>query len=273
MIKFVIFLFICQPTLKCLSQAVKQSLISPYLKTGAYSRNQIDLFSTTGNKAALAQIASVTTGVFSERKFMLNELNLFSAAFALPTQSGNFGLELQHFGNSGYGEMQAGIAYGRKLSDYVDIGAQFNYYTMRISGYGNAAAVNFALGAIFHFTDQLHGGINVYNPTSSKLGKYEEERIPALYSVGLGYDASENFFVSTSIEKEENEDLNVIASLQYKFADRFLARGGIASASSVFFFGVGFSLQSFRVDATASVHPQLGITPGLMLIYVKPAKE
>ena len=271
--KFVIFFVFCHFTIKCLSQAAQQSLKSPYLKTGAYSHNQSDVFSTIANQAVLANITSFSAGVFSERRFMLNELNLFSAAFALPTQSGNFGLELQHFGNSNYSEMQAGIAYGRKLSDYVDIGAQFNYYSMRVSGYGSAGSVNFAAGAIFHFTDQLHGGIHVYNPTSSRIGKNEEERIPALYSVGLGYDASDNFFVSTSIEKEENEDLNVIASMQYKFADRFLARGGVASTTSVFFFGVGFSLQSFRLDATASVHPQLGVTPGLMLIYVQPAKE
>ena len=273
MIKFFIFFFIFHSAINGFSQSAKQSLISPYLKTGAYSHNHDDVFSYNANQAALAKTTALTAGVFSERKFMLNELNLFSAAFALPTQSGNFGLQLHHFGNSNYSEMQAGIAYGRKLSDYVDVGVQFNYYTMRISGYGNAAAINFEAGAIFHFTDQLHGGVHVYNPTSSRIGKNEEERIPAIYSAGLGYDASDNFFVSTSIEKTENEELNVIVSMQYKFADRFLARGGVATATSVFFFGAGVSLQSFRLDATASVHPQLGVTPGLMLVYTKPVKE
>ena len=273
MIKFVIFFVIYHATLTCFSQSAKQSLIPSYLKTGAYSNNQADVFSYTANQAALAKTMSFTAGVFSERRYMLNELNLFSASLALPTQSGNFGLQLHHFGNSNYSETQSGIAYGRKLSDYVDVGIQFNYYTMRISGYGNAAAINFEAGAIFHFTDQLHGGVHIYNPTSSKIGKNEEERIPAVYSVGLGFDASDDVLVSASMEKTENEDLNVIASIQYKFADRFLARGGVSSAASVFFFGVGFSLQSFRLDATASVHPQLGVTPGLMLVYAKPAKE
>jgi len=272
-IKFVIFLFIYHAAITCFSQSAKQSLIPSYLKTSAYSHNHSDVFSFTANQAALAKIKSFTAGVFSERKYMLNELNLFSASFALPTQSGNFGLQLHHFGNSIYSETQAGIAYGRKLSDYIDIGIQFNYYKMRISGYGNAAAINFEAGTIFHFTDQLHGGIHVYNPTSSKINKNEAERIPAVYSVVLGYDASDNVLVSVSIEKTENEDLNVIASIQYKFADRFLARGGVASATSVFFFGVGFSLQNFRLDATASVHPQLGVTPGLMLIYSKSSEE
>jgi len=119
----------------------------------------------------------------------------------------------------------------------------------------------------------LHGGVHVYNPTSSKLGKNEEEKLPAVYSAGLGYDASDNFFLSVEIEKTEELPLNVNASIQYKFANRFLARGGIVTGSSVFFFGAGFTLQNFRIDVIASVHPQLGITPGLLLIYSKPDKE
>ena len=234
---------------------------------------QADVFSFSANQAALAQIKSFSAGVFSERKFMLEELNLFSASFALPTHSGNFGFLIHHFGNSSYSETEAGLAYGRKLSDYVDVGVQFNYYRMQIASYGNASTINFEAGALFHFTDQLHGGIHLYNPTSSKLGKNKEENLPAVYSAGLGYDASEDFFVSAEIEKTENLPLNVNAALQYKFANRFIARGGVATNTSVFFFGLGFTLQNFRFDATASLHPQLGITPGLLLIYTKANKE
>jgi hypothetical protein len=257
----------------CFPQTTRQSLQSSYTKTGAYSKKQADVFSFSANQAALAQMKSFSIGFFSERKFMLQELNLFSAAIALPTQSGNFGLQLYRFGNTSYNEMQAGFAYGRKLGEYVDVGVQFNYYTLQIAGYGNAAAVNFDAGAIFHFTDQLHGGIHVSNPTSSKLGKDKTENLPGVYGAGLGYVASEDFFISAEIEKTESSPLNVNAAIQYKFADRFLARGGVATASSIFFFGLGFTMQNFRLDATASVHPQLGVTPGLLLIYTKPKKD
>lgn len=273
MLRFLILYSICHFGACCLSQSAKQSLIAPYVKTGTYSINQADVFSYTTNQAALANATVFSAGVYSERKFMLNELNLFSTTFALPTKSGNFAVQLLHSGNSAFSETQGGIAYGRKLSDYIDVGVQFNYYTMQIAGYGRTAAINFEGGAILHFTDQLHGGIHVYNPTSSRIGKDGEERIPSTYSLGLGYDASDDFFVTTSIEKTEDEDLNVVASMQYKFADRFFARGGVVSATSVFFFGVGIKLERFRLDATASVHPQLGVTPGLMLVYTKPNKE
>jgi hypothetical protein len=271
--RLVLLLFFCFSTLACLPQNAKQTLIAPYIKTGAYSHQQSDVFSFTTNQAALGQTKTFSAGVFGERKFMLNELNSFSAAAALPTHSGNFGLQLLHYGNSLYSEMQTGLAYGRKLSDYIDVGVQFNYYTMQITGYGNATAINFEAGALFHFTDKLHGGVHVYNPTSSKVGKNNEERLPAVYNAGLGYDASENFFISAEIEKTEDLPINVNAIMQYQFADHFLVRGGVATNTSVYFLGVGFRLQHFRVDATASIHPQLGITPGVLLIYTKPVKE
>ena len=247
--------------------------MSPYIKTGAYSHNQADVFSFGANQASLATANSFSAGVFSERRFMLSDLNVFSAAFALPTSSGNFGLQVHRFGNSSYNETQAGLAYARKLSEYIDVGIQFNYYGMHIAGYGNAATFNFEGGAIFHFTDNLHGGVHFYNPTSATLGKNEEERLPAVYSAGVGYDASENFFVTAEIEKTENLPLSVNASIQYKFSELFLARGGIVSGTSVYFLGAGFILHNLRIDAFASVHPQLGVTPGLLLIYTKPKKQ
>ena len=257
----------------CFSQTPKQSLISPYIKTGAYSHNQADVFSFGANQASLATASSFSAGVFSERRFMLSDLNVFSAAFALPTSSGNFGLQVHRFGKTSYNETQAGIAYARKLSEYIDVGVQFNYYAMQIAGYGKETALNFEGGAIFHFTDNLHGGVHVYNPTSATLGKNEEERLPAVYSAGVGYDASESFFITAEIEKTESLPLSVNASIQYKFSERFLARGGLVSNTSVYFFGAGFILQNLRIDATASIHPQLGVTPGILLIYTKPKKQ
>lgn len=257
----------------CCAQTTKQSLLSRYLKTGAYSYKQADVFSFSGNQAALARLKTFGAGAFTERRFMLQELNFFSAALALPTKSGNFGLPLYRYGNAMYNEMQAGLAYGRKLTEHIDVGVQFNYFTMQIAGYGNAAAINFEAGAIFHFTDQLHGGIHLYNPTSSKLQKGNGENLSSVYTAGLGFDATENFFVTIEIEKAEDLPVNVNAALQYKFAERFLARGGIATNTATYFLGVGFGIKSFRFDVTASMHPQLGVTPGLLFIYTKPAKE
>jgi hypothetical protein len=107
----------------------------------------------------------------------------------------------------------------------------------------------------------------VYNPIGGKLGKNEEEKLASLYSAGIGFEASQEFFTSIEIEKEEDKPVNINAGLQYKFLPQLLARGGVSTATSSMYLGVGLYWRSMRLDAIASYHTQLGITPGLVLIF------
>ena len=238
-----------------------------YTGLGAYSTNHIDVFSFTNNQASLAQIKNVSAGVYGERRFMLDELSLYQLAIAVPTHSGNFGIKAGYFGFSDYNESQLGLAYARKMGSKVDVGVQFNYNGIRVSSYGNASAVNFEIGTILHLTDKLSAGVHAYNPVGGKFGKNAEEKLASVYSFGLGYEASEKFFVSAEIEKEENQPVNVNAGMQYKFLPQLLARAGITTNTSNVYGGVGLFLKTFRLDVVASYHPQLGVTPGLQLVY------
>ena len=104
----------------------------------------------------------------------------------------------------------------------------------------------------------------MYNPVGGKLG--EDEKLASAYKLGLGYDASENFFVSGEIVKEEDKPVNVVAGVQYQFAKQFFARAGFLSESSTAFVGVGAGWKNLRVDIAASYHPQLGFSPGILFI-------
>jgi hypothetical protein len=55
--------------------------------------------------------------------------------------------------------------------------------------------------------------------------------------------------------------------MQYKFLPQLMARVGIATNTSNLYGGFGLSLRSFRLDVVAGYHPQLGVTPGLLLLY------
>lgn len=249
------------------SQHLRRPIAVAYTGLGAYSINHSDVFSFTANQASLAQLKNAGVAVYGERKFLLSELNSYTAVFGLPTQSGNFGLKAGYYGFSDYNETQLGLAYGRKLGDKVDLGAQFNYNGIRIAGYGNDAAISFELGTILHLTDKLHAGIHVNNPVGGKFGKDQQEKLSSVYTIGIGYEASDKFFVSTEMIKEEDQPVNVNAGFQYKFLPQLLTRMGISTATSTGWMGIGLSWKSFRVDITAAYHPQLGITPGLLLLF------
>lgn len=255
------------------AQSLRRRLAAPYIGLGAYSINHVDAFSFTSNQAALAQIKSPAIGVYAERRFLLVETNMYSAVGVLPTKQGNFGLQADYFGFKNYNESQLGIAYARSLGSKLDIGVKFNYYSYRIPGYENSSAVNFEIGAIAHLTDQLHAGIHFYNPVGGTLSKTNNEKLGSIYKFGLGYEPSEFFLVSVEIVKQEDLPVNVNAGVQYNFAKQFFARAGIASENESPYAGAGISWNNIRLDLSASYHPQLGFSPGLMLIVNFKSKE
>jgi hypothetical protein len=239
----------------------------PYISLGAYSTKQSDPFAFTANQAALAQVKKGGVGVFGERRFLLSENSLYGLAAAIPTSMGNFGVQVNYSGFKNFNENKIGLAYARKLGQAIDLGIQFNYYGYRIPQYGNASSLNFEIGAIMHITEALNAGIHVYNPVGGKLGKGDgEEKLASAYKLGLGYDASENFYVSADIIKEEDKPINVIGGVQYHFAKQFFARAGFVSETGSGFAGLGLGWKNFRLDVSGSYHPQLGFSPGILLV-------
>ena len=106
-----------------------------------------------------------------------------------------------------------------------------------------------------------------------KFGKDQQEKLASVYTFGIGYEASEKFFISTEIIKEEDQPVNVNTGMQYKFLPQLLARIGMSAAVSTGWMGFGFLWKSLRLDVAAAYHPQLGITPGLLLLYKFKTKE
>lgn len=252
------------------AQFIRTPVAVLYPSLNTYSTQAKEAFSFRSNSASLAGIKSFSVGVFSERRFLLQELSSYAFAAALPTASGNFGLSGDYAGGGLYNETGIGLAYGRSLGQRADVGMQFHYHLVSASGYGSASAVTFDAGAVFHLTDAVQAGVSVYNPVRMKMGKSGEERLPAMYTMGVGYDASSQFFVGAEAQKTEDRPLTVNAGFQYLFAEKLLARAGLSSAASVYYIGFGVKLKALRVDVTASFHPYLGTTPGLLLLYSSP---
>lgn len=259
-------LFICIIYSNLHAQALRKPVSASYVGLGAYSINHADVFSCAANQASLAQVKNISIGAYGEERFLLTATNMYSAIVAIPSAEGNFALQIDYFGFKNYNESQVGIAYARSLGKNLDIGAKFNYYSFRIPTYQNSSSVNFEIGAIAHLTNKLNAGIHFYNPIGGNLSKTNGEKLVSIYKFGFGYEPSENFFISAEIVKQEDLPVNVNAGAQYNFQKQFFVRVGIASENESPYVGAGISWDNFRVDVSASFHPQLGLSPGLMLL-------
>ncbi len=248
-----------------ISQSLRQPISAIYLGLGSYSTQHTDVFSFLNNQAALAQTKDVAVGVYGEKRFLLNATSMYAAALAIPSKMGNFGVSMKYAGYKSFNENQIGLAYGRSLGSKVDLGIQFNYYGYKVPSYTSANAVDFEIGAIVHLTDQLNAGIHVYNPVGGNFSK-TDEKLTSAYKIGLGYDVSEQFFIGAEVVKEEDYPVNLNAGIQYQFVKQFFVRAGVSSATSTGYAGVGLSWNNLRLDISGSYHPQLGLSPGLLLI-------
>lgn len=245
-----------------------QPVSARYLPLGAYSKSYADIYATRSNAASLARLPYASLALYAERRFLLASLQAFQCSGSLTTRNGAFALHGSYMGIRLFSQSQFSLAYGMRLSKKVDAGLQLNYHSLRQGGgYGNTYSINASAGAIFHLTDEVHAGINIYNPLGSKWNKAGGEKIPAQFTLGLGYEVSENLYLSTEIIKEENLPAAVNSGLQYRFSKLFFVRAGISTATASYFAGVGLQFKTFRTDIAVSYHSPLGISPGILFLF------
>lgn len=251
------------------SSIIAQSFHGPVsyvgISPGAYAGSQCDVFSFTANQGALAGMKYLSAAVYGEQRFMLQANRYCAAAIAAPFRAGGIGMVLDYGGNRNYNESSIGLAYGKKLGPVVDVGLQFNYFMIHIAGYRNTAAINAAGGLLLHFNDKLQGGIQVTNLMPGSFSKRPEEKLKRVYKMGLGYESSDLFFAGANLVKEEDRTVNVELVARYHFMDRFFLQTGFVSGIAVFVFSAGTTVNKFRLLVSVSHHPQLGITPGILL--------
>ncbi|MEQ1800115.1 MAG: hypothetical protein ABL872_19320, partial [Lacibacter sp.] len=246
---------------------VRQPLISSYPGLGAYSKQSTDQFSFIINPAALSNLQQSGAGVYSERRFLLNAFSQYTAVAGFQTNSGTFGLQADYFGYSNYNETQLGLGYARSIGSKIDVGLKFNYYNLRIPVYGSASTFHFEAGLLMHLSEKLHAGFSVFNPVGGVLNKTANEKIASVYRGGIGYEASDKFFISAELIKEENRNVGVNAAFQYVLVKQLLIRAGINTVNTQPFVGVGLKFGQFRVDVATAYHPQLGVSPAVMLLF------
>jgi hypothetical protein len=146
---------------------------------------------------------------------------------------------------------------------------------MHIAGYGNDAAVGFEIGSQWQISPTLVTGFHIVNPVGGHFRNHPNEKLAAVYQLGAGCEVSKQLFCSAEIIKEEDRPVSVQAGLQYIVVpDRFFVRTGLTTATSSPYLGMGWQWKNCRADVNVRYHPQLGLSPGLLLLfYGKKQKE
>lgn len=226
-----------------------------------------DINSAFSNQAGLAFLEGLSFTVFAERRFVLAEINSFSAAAAYPTNSGTFGLALNYFGYTNYNEQKIGLSYARKLFEGVGIGAQVDYLGTRIPEYGTASSVTFELGVQANLLDKLMVGGHVFSPVRVQLTDSDRDVIPTQLNIGFSYLPSDKVLIALEVEKDIDYKASFKGGIEYKVVDQLSIRAGIGTEPIQNSFGIGVHLPNLDIDFSAMYHYELGFTPGISVSY------
>ena len=242
-----------------------------YTQAGAYKLQPGHALLFGANAGLLPHYQQLTATVYGEKRFLLNDLSLFEAGLALPAGAGAFGFQAAAFGSSDYNQSKIGLAYGRHLGGQLSLGVQFNYAHHHISGYGNAGSLTADAGLVYQIAGNLMAGLQLTQLAGTAFHYLKEESPQRAFEAGLGFMPSDAFFVSATARKATGEHISVRAAIQYKLLQKLLVTGGIETANTALYVGAGYQLGFVQLDAVAHWHPQLGISPGVMLTFKKEA--
>lgn len=227
-----------------------------------------DVWGVQNNQASLAGLETMQFAVFYESRFLMSELGMKGFAAGLPTKYGTFGLNVNSFGYSMYGETKAGIAYARKLGKNFSMGVQIDYFNTRIGeNYGNSSTVGGEIGIMAEPVKNLTVGLHLFNPTRSKLSGNLDERIPTIMRFGMSYKFSDQVFVIAEAEKDVDYKTTFRGGLEYRPFPVFYIRAGAASNPGLVSMGFGVALKKFRLDVASTFHSVLGFSPSIGLQY------
>jgi hypothetical protein len=239
-----------------------------------------DFWSVHNNQAGLGSINNLSAGIYYENRFLVQELSLKAVSFVLPTKSGNFGFNFNSFGYVNYNEMKAGLAYGRKFGKIFSAGVQLDYLRTHIAeNYGNKDVFTFEIGIQTELSNQLTIGAHVFNPIRVKIQSETDDRVPAVFKLGISYDVSEKLLIALETEKDSDFKPLIRGGIEYKIIEMAFVRIGYStlpstsgsdsfSIASVYSFGFGLNIGKFVLDLSSSWHQTLGWSPMVSLNYI-----
>lgn len=235
---------------------------------GDASSTFVDIWSAFNNQAGLAYLSSFTAGVNYENRFLLPELGLKSVAFAMPYKGTVFALSASSFGYNLYSENKYGFALAKAFGEKVSAGVQLDYLNMHIAeGYGNAGLFTAEIGLLIKPLKNLVISAHVFNPVRRKIDDYNNERITTIMKCGASYTFSEKLLLAIEVVKDNLQDAQFKAGLEYHIVKEMYLRAGMGTNPSRISFGIGLNLKKLRIDIASSYHPVLGYSPQLSLLY------
>ena len=284
-----LFILFCLGATQIFAQNIVETYGARANALGNGASTHSDVFSVFTNQAGLANVETISVGVWGENRFLISDLNAAGLAVAIPTKSGTFGLGVNSYGLESFNTQRATLAYGRKLfENRLSIGAEFDLYNFNVGEFGNTPAnsttvINFGLGIQYSFKDRFIAAAHILNPIEAKLTD-RNDLIESVFKLGLSYIPSDQVGIYLETKKSYHFPASFIGGIEYSILKKLTLRAGFTTLPSriidgrystdlaTFSAGIGLNFKPIFIDIANRFHPVLGSTPSISISFNKTKK-
>jgi hypothetical protein len=234
---------------------------------GSCSVARRDFWAVCNNQAAVSFSNQLSLGVFTENKFLIDELNRVVVATIIPLKGARLIMNADQFGGRNFFSLKAGLGCALQFGNHFSASIQLDYMNMAIGeGYGTYHAITFEAGLFTNLTEKISMGIHIFNPVLVRwIGT--TEIIPAQIKGGLRFKPEPSLRLFAELDKSTGNPVRICSGAEYCFKEKFFIRAGITSGVVRYAFGAGIRLKRMLIDFSSSVHSWLGYSPQISFTY------
>jgi hypothetical protein len=229
--------------------------------------SQADAFAGFNNLSASGQLKGLSYAFYGQMPYGILEIKDAGVSILQHFGTGVMGVVFRSYGNTEFNRQRMNLGYCLPLSNKFSASASLGYSSTRISnGYGKAHTLWTNLGATYDVRKDWKWAAVIDLPASA-LKNAEEQ--PATLRVATTYSFGEQVALSAQVISATNAQSSVSYSfgLEYNPVETLSLRFGMNTFWQTWSIGVGTKFWNCSFDAAAVVHPQLGLTPQISLIY------
>lgn len=182
-----------------------------------------------------------------------------AAVIALPTKIGVAGVSVYRFGSEIYNEQILSAGFSNKFG-IASLGFKVNYIQYQADGFGTSTGVSLSFGGIAEFTKTIQIGAHIHNINQPKLTREGDDRLPTFLTIGFAFKPSDNFTLTSEVEKDLDHDPTVRGGIEYVIHKKVFARTGFNINPEAAFAGLGFRHRKFMIDYAFQYQNEAGIS-------------
>jgi hypothetical protein len=251
----------------CQGQVTNSAVGARAVSLGGAAVALTDVWALSNNPAGIAAQKQLELGAYAHNRFSIKELTTVGLLAVYPlAKVGTIGLDVQRFGGDLYNEQRLGIGVAHQLG-VVRLGLKADLLQVRVKEWGSRKAVALSMGIQSEVVPGLTFGAHIYNINQAKLAQFEDERVPTVMKIGLGYQVAPKVLLVVEAEKELEQSVAVKGGVEYRLLPALGLRTGFNTGTRTGSAGVDIRFKQFQVAYALGAQNQLGLSNHLSVGY------